>query len=148
MHRAKDGHSDVGVVEDTDARLPVVGAHQPCGVRKLVRRPEVRRVQRDRVNAPHTSASTPVYTPPELRRRGYAGALVAHLTQYLLDGERDFCFLYTALANPTTNRIYQNVGYEFVVESAEYAFDRRAYNLAPVTHEKRMASDDVLRIWL
>lgn len=65
----------------------------------------------------------PVYTPPQLRRRGYASALVGHLTRYLLEGETDFCFLYTDLANPTSNRIYQDVGYEFVAESADYAFD-------------------------
>ena len=64
-----------------------------------------------------------MYTPPELRRRGYASALVARLTQHLLDGGRDFCFLYTDLANPTANRIYRNIGYEFVAESADYAFD-------------------------
>jgi hypothetical protein len=73
---------------------------------------------------PHGVRIGPVYTPPGLRRRGYASALVAHLSQYLLDGESDFCFLYTDLANPTSNRIYQNVGYEFVAESADYAFDR------------------------
>lgn len=73
---------------------------------------------------PHGVRIGPVYTPPELRRHGYASALVAHLSQHLLDGESDFCFLYTDLANPTSNRIYQNVGYEFVAESADYAFDR------------------------
>lgn len=65
----------------------------------------------------------PVYTPPKLRRRGYASALVAHLSQFLLDRDSDFCFLYTDLANSTSNQIYQNVGYEFVAESADYAFD-------------------------
>lgn len=65
----------------------------------------------------------PVYTPPPLRRRGYASALVGHLTRYLLEGESEFSFLFTDLANPTANRIYQDVGYEFVAESADYAFD-------------------------
>ncbi len=73
---------------------------------------------------PHGVRIGPVYTPPELRRRGYASALVAHLTRYLLERGSDYCFLYTNLADPTANRIYQNVGYEFVCESAEYAFDR------------------------
>ena len=40
----------------------------------------------------------------------------------LLDGGRSYCFLYTDLANPTANRIYQRIGYEFACESAEYAF--------------------------
>jgi predicted GNAT family acetyltransferase len=65
----------------------------------------------------------PVYTPPELRRRGYASALTAQLSRRLLAEGRTSCFLYTDLANPTSNRIYRNIGYERVCESAEYAFD-------------------------
>ncbi len=61
----------------------------------------------------------PVYTPPELRGRGYATALVADLSQRLLDDGRRFCFLYTDLANPTANAIYVRIGYEWVCESAE-----------------------------
>jgi predicted GNAT family acetyltransferase len=58
----------------------------------------------------------PVYTPPELRRRGYATALVAELTQMLLAGGRRFCFLFTDRTNPTSNSIYQQVGYEPVAD--------------------------------
>ena len=54
----------------------------------------------------------PVYTPPELRGRGYASALTAAVTQRLLDGGLRFCFLFTDLANPTSNSIYQRIGYE------------------------------------
>ena len=69
----------------------------------------------------------PVYTPPQLRGRGYATALTAELSQRLLDGDlfpggRRFCFLYTDLANPTSNAIYQRIGYRRVCESAEIAF--------------------------
>ncbi|HEY2182869.1 MAG TPA: GNAT family N-acetyltransferase [Gaiellaceae bacterium] len=69
----------------------------------------------------------PVYTPPELRGRGYATALSADLSQRLLDGRlfeggRRFCFLYTDLANPTSNAIYERVGYRRVAESAEIVF--------------------------
>jgi predicted GNAT family acetyltransferase len=71
---------------------------------------------------PHGVRIGPVYTPPQLRRRGYASALVAQLSQQLLDGGREYCFLYTDLANPTSNRIYMDVGYELVCESADYAF--------------------------
>lgn len=66
----------------------------------------------------------PVYTPPELRGRGYASALTAELSAELLAAGRSYCFLYTDLANPTSNRIYQNIGYEFVCDSAAYAFER------------------------
>jgi predicted GNAT family acetyltransferase len=65
----------------------------------------------------------PVYTPPEKRRNGYASALVAELSRRLLDEGRSHCFLYTDLANPTANRIYMDVGYELVAESAEIAFE-------------------------
>jgi predicted GNAT family acetyltransferase len=69
----------------------------------------------------------PVYTPPELRGRGYATALTADLSQRLLDGRlfeggRRFCFLYTDLANPTSNKIYERIGYRRVAESAEIVF--------------------------
>jgi hypothetical protein len=64
----------------------------------------------------------PVYTPPELRRRGYASALTAELTQMLLDGGRTFCFLFTDLANPTSNSIYQRIGYEPVSDADQWRF--------------------------
>jgi predicted GNAT family acetyltransferase len=69
----------------------------------------------------------PVYTPPELRGRGYATALTAELSRQLLDGRlfeggRRFCFLYTDLANPTSNAIYERIGYVRVAESAEIVF--------------------------
>ena len=69
----------------------------------------------------------PVYTPPELRGHGYATALTAELSQRLLDGRlfeggRRFCFLYTDLANPTSNAIYERIGYRRVAEAAEVVF--------------------------
>jgi predicted GNAT family acetyltransferase len=64
----------------------------------------------------------PVYTPPGRRGRGYATALVAALSAELLAAGRRFCFLYTDLANPTSNRIYQRIGYERVCDSAEIRF--------------------------
>ncbi|HEY8426690.1 MAG TPA: GNAT family N-acetyltransferase [Limnochordales bacterium] len=63
-----------------------------------------------------------VYTPPELRRRGYASACVAALSQWLLDSGRRYCFLYTDLSNPTSNHIYQAIGYEPVCDADEYKF--------------------------
>jgi predicted GNAT family acetyltransferase len=77
-----------------------------------------------------TSGPTPnglrigaVYTPPEQRRRGYASALVAALSQRILDGGRRFAFLFTDAANPTSNHIYQAIGYEYVCDADEYYFD-------------------------
>ena len=64
----------------------------------------------------------PVYTPPELRGRGYASALTAQVSQLQLDRGKRFCFLYTDLANPTSNAIYRRIGYERVCDSRELAF--------------------------
>ena len=58
----------------------------------------------------------PVYTPPELRGRGYATALVAALTEERLASGLAFCFLFTDLANPTSNAIYARIGYEPVAD--------------------------------
>lgn len=71
---------------------------------------------------PHGIRVNAVYTPPDYRRRGYASALVAGLSQHLLDGGRKFCFLFTDLANPTSNHIYQQVGYKPVSDVTEYLF--------------------------
>jgi predicted GNAT family acetyltransferase len=63
-----------------------------------------------------------VYTPPEYRGKGFAGACVAALSQQLLDDGRSFCFLYTDLANPISNHVYQKIGYEAVADSTVYSF--------------------------
>lgn len=64
----------------------------------------------------------PVYTPPEHRRQGFAEALVGTMTQMLLDRGHRFCFLFTDLANPTSNGVYQRVGYEPVSDVDQYTF--------------------------
>ena len=53
-----------------------------------------------------------VYTPPEYRRKGYATACVAALSQMLLDRGYQYYFLSTDLANPISNHIYQAIGYQ------------------------------------
>jgi uncharacterized protein len=58
----------------------------------------------------------PVYTPPEHRGRGYATSLVAELTAERLAAGLSFCFLFTNLANPTSNAIYARIGYEPVAD--------------------------------
>jgi uncharacterized protein len=65
----------------------------------------------------------PVYTPPERRRRGYGTGVVAALSAWLLAQGRHRCFLYTDLANPTSNAIYRRIGYEQVAESAQYGYE-------------------------
>ena len=66
----------------------------------------------------------PVYTPPEHRRRGYGSAVTAAVSAERLASGRTFCFLYTDVANPTSNKIYTDIGYEPVCDSIDYAFDR------------------------
>lgn len=62
-----------------------------------------------------------VYTPPEERRQGYASAAVSSATAKQIDaGNR--CMLYTDLANPTSNGIYQAIGYRRVGDAVMFAF--------------------------
>ncbi len=68
----------------------------------------------------------PVYTPPGDRRRGYAASLTAAASQDQLDGGMRFCFLFTDLANPTSNAIYQRIGYEPVSDVDMYRFEAPA----------------------
>lgn len=65
----------------------------------------------------------PVYTPPELRGRGYAGTAVAALSRLLLERGADRCMLFTDLANPTSNKIYAEVGYVRFADWEEHVFD-------------------------
>lgn len=64
----------------------------------------------------------PVYTPPQARGRGYATGLVASLSQFLLDQGRPGCTLYTNLANPISNAIYERIGYRRVGSAYRYRF--------------------------
>jgi uncharacterized protein len=64
----------------------------------------------------------PVYTPPSVRGRGYAAACVATLSGRLLGEGRRFCFLFTDLRNPTSNRLYERLGYEPVCDLQEIRF--------------------------
>ncbi|MET9273859.1 GNAT family N-acetyltransferase [Kribbella sp. NPDC003557] len=60
----------------------------------------------------------PVYTPPERRRHGYAGALTSHVTALILADGNQAC-LFTNLANPTSNKIYHQAGYRPVADFVE-----------------------------
>ncbi|WP_321284207.1 GNAT family N-acetyltransferase [Exiguobacterium profundum] len=58
-----------------------------------------------------------VYTSPSARGKGYARSLVADLSRQLLE-TKSFCVLYTDLTNPTSNKIYREVGYQQIMDSA------------------------------
>jgi predicted GNAT family acetyltransferase len=65
----------------------------------------------------------PVYTPPEHRRRGYAGTAVAAASRAALEAGAARCMLFTDLTNPTSNKIYAEVGYQAFGAWEEYAFE-------------------------
>lgn len=64
----------------------------------------------------------PVYTPPQHRGRGYATRLVAEQSAGRLAAGDPACYLYTDMANPTSNAIYARIGYAKVADAAEYLF--------------------------
>jgi len=63
----------------------------------------------------------PVYTPPEHRGRGYASNLAAAASDALLALDA-VPTLFTDLANPTSNSIYQTIGYKPVADAYEITF--------------------------
>ncbi|MFJ5232517.1 GNAT family N-acetyltransferase [Kitasatospora sp. NPDC088391] len=64
----------------------------------------------------------PVYTPREQRGRGYASALTAAASAQAREWGAAEVLLFTDLANPTSNAIYQRIGYVPVGDSAHVAF--------------------------
>lgn len=65
----------------------------------------------------------PVYTPPQHRGRGYASAAVAEISRQVLDAGGRPC-LFTDQANPTSNAIYQALGYRPVVDMGNLLIHR------------------------
>ena len=65
----------------------------------------------------------PVYTPPELRGRGYAGAATAAVSQAALDAGVREVVLYTDLANPVSNALYERLGYRAVEDRVVLSFE-------------------------
>lgn len=67
----------------------------------------------------------PVYTPPARRGRGYAGGATAAASQAALDAGATQVVLYTDLANPTSNALYERLGYRPVEDRVVLAFEPR-----------------------
>jgi len=64
-----------------------------------------------------------VYTPPYFRGKGYATSCVAAVSALILEKGFTKCVLYTDLANPTSNSIYQKIGYVPICDSLEIKFE-------------------------
>lgn len=97
----KIAQQDLYVWEDHDQPLSMAGRARPTR---------------------RTIAVNLVYTPPALRGKGYATSCVASLSQVLLDSGFACCTLFADLENPTSNRIYQQIGYEPVADFEECLF--------------------------
>jgi predicted GNAT family acetyltransferase len=67
----------------------------------------------------------PVYTPPDLRGRGYASAVTAEVSRAALAAGAGEVLLYTDLANPVSNSIYQRIGYRDVEDRVVLSFNGR-----------------------
>jgi len=63
-----------------------------------------------------------VYTPRELRGHGYASAVVAGASRREQE-QGHICMLYTQLANPTSNKIYQAIGYRHLGDDVRLTFE-------------------------
>ena len=72
---------------------------------------------------PHGIRVGPVYTPPADRGHGFASAVTAAASQAQLDQGRRFVFLFTDLDNPTSNKIYQAIGYQPVIDIDQWSFE-------------------------
>jgi RimJ/RimL family protein N-acetyltransferase len=66
----------------------------------------------------------PVYTPPAERGRGYAGTAVAAVSRRALAQGAERCMLLTDITNPTSNKIYAEVGYRPCGAWEEIVFSR------------------------
>ncbi|HEX8025363.1 MAG TPA: GNAT family N-acetyltransferase [Candidatus Limnocylindrales bacterium] len=71
---------------------------------------------------PHGVRIGPVFTPADMRGRGYASNLVARACEVELDAGRRYCFLFTDRSNPTANHIYQSIGFEPVTDVDRWVF--------------------------
>jgi GNAT superfamily N-acetyltransferase len=116
--------------DEQAGREPGSSAHEAPDEADMLRRIERRRiwlwedengevVHLTGVNAPAFGVARigPVYTPKEQRGRGYASAAVADVSRQIIESGSRAC-LFTDQANPTSNKIYEALGYRPVVDMA------------------------------
>jgi len=63
-----------------------------------------------------------VYTPRHFRGKGYAKSCVQKLSEHILNSGYKQCGLFTESSNPTSNKIYKEIGYEVCAEFSDIAF--------------------------
>jgi len=68
----------------------------------------------------HAAAIAGVYTPPNLRGRGYGGSVTAAVAELAFSQAKSIVCLYTDLRNPSSNRCYARIGFEPVCPSWHY----------------------------
>lgn len=68
----------------------------------------------------------PVYTPAHLRGRGYGGAATVEVSRAALAAGAAEVLLFADLANPTSNALYQRIGYRPVTDFTVYNFPASA----------------------
>ncbi len=66
----------------------------------------------------------PVYTPAHLRGRGYAGAVTVAVSRAALAEGATDVVLFANASNPTSNALYQRIGYRPLTDFAVYDFAR------------------------
>src|SRR5215472_14018534 len=64
----------------------------------------------------------PVYTPPDLRGRGYASGVTAAASELAISRGARSVILFADLANPTSNSLYRRLGYEPVEDRVVLIF--------------------------
>ena len=99
---AHGGDLDLMVAERIGARRLLVWEDEAGAVVSLAARTAA---------AAGVARVAPVYTPPEARRRGYGAAVTAACTADALESDAREVVLFTDLANPTSNAIYQEIGF-------------------------------------
>jgi GNAT superfamily N-acetyltransferase len=116
--------------DEQAGREPGESPHEAVDAEEMARRIEGGRifVWEDESGQPvHVTAAShptygvsrigPVFTPREQRGRGIASAAVAEVSKLLRDSGERAC-LFTDQANPTSNKIYEAIGYRPVVDMA------------------------------
>ncbi|HKN96780.1 MAG TPA: GNAT family N-acetyltransferase [Pseudonocardiaceae bacterium] len=95
-----------------------------AGNGQLLWRVDGRPVSHAAVGVPRSGVSRigPVYTPPEHRGHGYGSAVTAAAARWAMEQGAEHVVLFTDLANPTSNSIYQRIGFVPVADALDITF--------------------------